>query len=87
MAHCNLCGRYMHPQETICKRELYNGRIDRVYYGKKRVSFSTGSLRTMKTVCKECAKVIDENNRKSNNRFLTIVSIVILAILIYILLK
>ena len=87
MAHCNLCGKYIHPQETICKRELYNGRFDRVYYGRKKVSFSTGFHHSMKTVCKECANIIDERNKKTNNRLLSVISIIVLGVLIYILLK
>ena len=77
MAHCNSCGRYMKPTENVYKRQLYSGQSNRTYYG-KRINFSSSTHYSMKNVCFECSKSIDQKNEDSNKLMLSIAFIIII---------
>ena len=77
MAHCNSCGRFMQPIENVYKRQMYSGQSNRTYYG-KRINFSSASHYSMKNICFNCAKTMDERSAKNSNTFWTIVFIVII---------
>jgi len=76
----------MQPKENVYKRQVYSGTSRSVYYG-KRINFGTRSYYSVKSVCEDCAKAIDERNANSSQAFWVIVFIIAILILLYVLLK
>jgi hypothetical protein len=77
MAHCNSCGRFMKPTENVYKRQMYSGRSNRTYYG-KRINFSSASYYSVKNVCYDCAKAIDEQSNQSAKTFIIVAFIIVI---------
>ena len=86
MANCSNCGKYMQPKENVYKRQVYSGKSRSVYYG-RRINFGTRSYYSVKSVCEDCAKKIDEQNASSSQSYLIVVFVIAILILLYVLLK
>lgn len=85
MPNCNNCGKYIQPTE-VYRREIYVGTTQRVYYG-KRISGGTSSHYRKQNVCAECARQIDENNRKMQKTITVIVLVIAIVVVVYFILK
>ncbi len=68
MAYCYNCGANISNREGY-RREVYTGSSARVYFS-KRMSSSYGAHYGVRTVCKSCAKRIDESNKNARIIFL-----------------
>lgn len=77
MASCNSCGKFMAPTENVYRREIYSGQTRRVNYG-KRVTFGNSTHYSVRNVCNNCAKEIDETRKKNKRN--TMVFLLVLAI-------
>ena len=86
MANCNSCGKYMPPTERVYKRQIYSGKSNSVYYG-KRINFGSRSYYSIKSVCADCAASIDEQSANSSKTVLVIIFVIAIAILLFVLFK
>lgn len=87
MAHCNSCGRFMLPTENVYKRQMYSGQSNRTYYS-NRINFSSSSYYSMKNICFDCAKTMDNRSVKNNKAIWTIIfSAIIIGSLYYLFLN
>jgi hypothetical protein len=86
MANCNNCGCYIPTSERVLKREMYSGTSQRTNYG-KRISFGTSRYYSMKSVCENCARQIDQSNAEQNKTIMVVLMVLGIIIALYFLLK
>ena len=78
---CYHCGAYI-QQGTGYRRWVRTGNSRRVYFGKKRISSSSGVQYGPRTLCRSCAEQHDELE-KIKNIFIAVIVVGIVLFLIF----
>lgn len=86
MANCFSCGRHIGRNETQYKREMYSGRTNKIWYG-KRISIGNALHYSYKTVCGDCATRIDQQRKGNAQTLFIVAAVVTILVLLWALIK